>query len=103
MPKDKPVVTDIGLTQQEIEALAAKEELKRQMIVKHALDTDVIGQMTANVERMEREGATDNPPLDSKSPDNAGKTQYQIDSDIKISYEGQRENLIIQNPEFFAG
>jgi len=77
------------------------ETQKRQVLTEDALYTDIIGQMRGNIERMEREGTTNAPPLDASSRDNAGKTQYQIDNEILISYSNLKAKSRKQNQECF--
>lgn len=60
-----------------------------------------IGQLSDNIERMEREGTTNMPALDAKNPENAGKTQYKIDQAIRSEYVAKRDALVAKYPQFF--
>jgi len=63
--------------------------------------TDVINQMRANIERAEREGMTDAPPLDRNNPENKGRTQYDIDKAILAEYQAKKGSLASEHPEVF--
>jgi len=90
---------DKELIQSELDA--ANAQLKDAVLKLDASITDVINQMRANIERAEREGATDAPALDQRSPENAGKTQYEIDKVILAEYQAKKDSLASEHPEAF--
>ena len=90
---------DKELVQSELDAISA--QLRDTILRLDASIADVINHMQANIDRMEREGTTSAPPLDRMSPDNAGKTQYEIDKAILAEYQAKRDSLASQYPEVF--
>lgn len=89
------------MSDEELAKLAALTALRQRVLPEDALYSNIIGQMKGNLERMERENTANMPPLDSKSPANAGKTQCLITREIKELYEGKRKELRSQYPEAF--
>lgn len=71
------------------------------VLTEHARATELAGQMQANLERMRREGATTLPALDRKSPDNAGKTQYEIDQGLYRYYQSMVDGIVKRYPKLF--
>lgn len=90
----------LNRTKEEALRLAIELEAKKlKVLSEYAFFIEKIGQMTHNIERMEREGTTGMPALDAKSPENAGKTQYGIDHSIRESYMAQAAELKSKYPE----
>ncbi len=92
-----PEPTEVELVKQ-----AEEYEAKRVALTQFARLTDTTGQMQSNIARMEREGTTNAPALDQKSPANAGKTQYEIDQAILAQKAGERDALVAANSKFFT-
>jgi len=88
VPDSKTVDTEEAIDEQEIRRRFAMYE-------------DIVRQTQANMDRMEREGTTDAPPLDTLSRDNIGKTQYEIDWEIRDRYIAIRDSLVTEYPEIF--
>lgn len=59
-------------------------------------------QMMDNISRMEIENKLNMPALDTKSKENEGKTQFEIDSEIAGFYETQEIDFVKANSEIFS-
>ena len=92
------VTTLIVLTDAERKALAEQEEAHQEVLRQYDFLTEKVGQLAYNIERAEREGTTGRRALDWKSPDNAGKTQYEIDLGLKQGYDSQSATLVQAEP-----
>lgn len=89
------------LTEKELREIAEEAQLKWDTLAEYSRLTDIIGHMQANIERMEREETTEEPALDFRSPENAGKAQYQIDHTISDEHIAKRDALERKHPKFF--
>lgn len=80
-------------TEAELSAMAAAEQARLKLLSDYLFCSEKMRQLQDNLNRMEREGTQLSPPLDSVSPENAGKTQYGIEKAILIEYTIKRDKL----------